>query len=295
MSNGDYAALPRWQSTAGTGPTLRGHHAAPPQADAATLHFLHGNGFCGGVYWPMLQTLARDYGLFTHDLEAHGDSDAPARFSGTGAILRRIPQVMRDQGLHEKKLVGIGHSYGGALTLAVAAANPGLFKALVLLDPILLPAPAWWWFRNADRFGRNPMSNGARRRRDRWASREEADQRLRGRGIYAGWTTESFDAFLDFATRDQGSERVLCCPKQVEAAIFADPVYPWKALPRVEVPVLFVRGAQSYEFFPWTERIIRRLKPEVQMHQLPGGHCFMQQDPRAASDLVGDFLRKLRL
>lgn len=242
----------------------------------------------------MLRSLQAQHGLFTHDIEGHGESDAPEGFSGTRAILHRVPQVMRDQGLHEKGLIGIGHSYGGALTLAVAAAQPGLFKALVLLDPILLPAPAWWWFRHADRFGRNPMSNGARRRRDRWASRAEADQRLRGRGIYQGWAPEAFDAFLDYATRDEGDERVLCCPKNIEAAIFADPVYPWRALRKIDIPVLFVRGAQSYAFFPWTERILSRLKPEVEQRQLPGGHCFMQERPQAASQLVLDFLQGLR-
>src|SRR3546814_9423117 len=45
-----------WVSSAGHGPTLRGRRYDGP---ATTLHFVHGNGFCGGVYWPMLQQLMR--------------------------------------------------------------------------------------------------------------------------------------------------------------------------------------------------------------------------------------------
>ena len=283
-----YGRLPRWQSNAGTGPTLRGRISGE---GGPLIHFLHGNGFCGGVYWPMLERLLPGHRLFTHDLEGHGDSNAPARYSGTGALIRRIPQVIEQQQLGTG-LIGIGHSFGGALTLAVAARHPGLFRALVLLDPILLPPPLWWWFGFSDRIGRNPMSNGARRRRERWASREEAAQRLRGRGIYAGWSAEAHESFIEYATRDADGGRVLCCPRELEAAIFASPVYPWKALARIEVPVLFLRGAQSYPFFPWTERLVRARNPRVQLQQLPGGHCFMQEDPAGAAQAVSEFLHK---
>ena len=283
-----YGQLPRWQSNAGEGPTLRGRITGE---GGPLIHFLHGNGFCGGVYWPMLERLLPGHRLFTHDLEGHGDSDAPAHYSGTGALIRRIPQVIAQQQLGTG-LIGIGHSFGGALTLAVAARHPGLFKALVLLDPILLPPPLWWWFGFSDRIGRNPMSNGARRRRERWVSREEAAQRLRDRGIYAGWSAEAHECFIEYATRDADGERALCCPREIEAAIFAQPVYPWKALPRIEVPVLFLRGAQSYPFFAWTERLVRRHNPRVRLQQLPGGHCFIQEDPAATAQAVSGFLRE---
>src|SRR3546814_3720045 len=68
----------------------------------------------------------------------------------------------------------MGHSYGAALTVRAAAENPHLFRALVLLDPILLPTSLWLGTRLLARLGRNPMSRAARRRRDRWPSREEA-------------------------------------------------------------------------------------------------------------------------
>lgn len=287
MSFEAYGRLERWQSTAGEGPQLRGRRSEA--GSGPRIHFLHGNGFCGGVYWPMLEAILPGYRLFTHDLEGHGESDAPAHYSGTGALIRRIPQVIEQQQLGTG-LIGIGHSFGGALTLAAAARNAGMFRALVLLDPILLPPPLWWWFRNSDRIGQNPMSNAARRRRERWASREEASQRLRGRGIYAGWSAEAHESFIEYATRDADGGRVLCCPRDLEAAIFASPVYPWKALPKIDVPVLMLRGAQSYPFFAWTERLIRRRHPQVRLQQLPGGHCFMQQDPAAAAQAVRGFL-----
>lgn len=290
MPSDAYDQLARWQSDAGTGPTLRGRRAG---GSGPLIHFLHGNGFCGGVYWPMLRRFLPDYGLFTHDIEGHGDSDAPAQYSGTGAILRRLPLVMQDQGLMDQSLIGMGHSFGGALTVALAARHPQRFKALVLLDPILLPDLAWWGIRLAGRIGRNPMSNAARRRRDTWGSRDEVLQRLRGRGIYAGWSEEALASFVEHATRDRDGQRVLCCPREIEAAIFSQPVYPWKALAQIQVPVLFLRGAQSYEFFPLSERVARRTNPRVVLQTLPGGHCFMQEQPQRASEAVRAFLERI--
>src|SRR3546814_5390431 len=91
----------------------------------------------------MLQQLMPHYGLFCVDLEGHGDSDRPTHFSGSKAIARRIAPVIADQQPGGQALVGMGHSYGAALTVRAAAENPHLFRALVLLDPILLPTSLW--------------------------------------------------------------------------------------------------------------------------------------------------------
>ncbi|SFF49111.1 Pimeloyl-ACP methyl ester carboxylesterase [Fontimonas thermophila] len=286
----DYlAATIPWTSSAGTGPVLRGRRTA---LRTPMLHFLHGNGFCGGVYWPFLRHFIGDYGLFCHDLEGHGGSDAPARYSGTAAIIARVPLVIADQRLPQP-LVGIGHSFGAAVTLAVAARHPGLFRALVLLDPILLPPRDWLAVKLASWLRRNPMAESARRRRERWSSRAQALEHLRDRGIYRNWRSEALEAFVDHATRDDGSgARALCCPRDLEAAIFENPVYPWR-LPPVPCPILFVHGEHSYPFFPAAARRMMHRHPHITLRTLPGGHCFMQEDPDTAADTVSRFLRAL--
>lgn len=278
-----------WTSTAGEGPRLHGRRIDGP---GPRLHFLHGNGFCGGVYWPFLRGLAQDHALFCHDLEGHGASEPPERFSGVGALVARIPQVIAEQQLQDRPLVGIGHSFGAALTLAVAAANPGLFRALVLMDPIVMPPWIWGGVRLAARLGRNPISQAARRRRSRWASAEEVAARLRGRGIYQGWTEEALACFVAHATRDDADgSRVLCCPTSLEAAIFDHPVWPWGAFRRLQVPTLFLYGDRSYPFFPAAARRAAGYPP-VTVQRIAGGHCFMLEDPAASEAAVRTFLAK---
>jgi pimeloyl-ACP methyl ester carboxylesterase len=295
-----YGDLTRWESRAGGGPLLRGRHAP---GRAATIHFIPGNGFCGGVYWPFLKrflperatapALARGYGLFTHDIEGHGDSEAPAHFSGIGAVARRVPQVAGEQGL-AAPLVGMGHSFGAALTLKVAADNPGLFQALVLLDPIVFPTPVWLGMRAMAALGLHPMTRAAQRRRREWASRADVPNHLRGRGIYRGWTEEALECFVDYATKDAGGRRVLSCPPELEAEIYERPVYPWPSFRNVKVPILFLYGADSYPFFAGAARLARRANPGVEVSTAPGQHCFMLEDPAAAHRVVTEFLNKNR-
>jgi pimeloyl-ACP methyl ester carboxylesterase len=286
-----YGDLARWESVAGTGPRLRGRRADAP--GQPTLHFLAGNGFCGGVYWPFLKRFLPRYGLLTHDIEGHGDSDAPEHFSGVGAIARRIPEVMADQGLRDgRPLVGIGHSFGAAMTLKVAADNPGLFRAIVLLDPIVFPDLVWFGIRAMVAVGLHPMVKAALRRRREWPSRAETLERLRGRGIYRGWTEEALECFVDYATRDEGGKRVLSCPPELEAEIYERPVYPWPSFGSVGVPVLFLHGAGSYDFFPLASRLARRRNPAVEVATVPGQHCFMLEDPADAHAAVAAFLGK---
>ncbi|NUL20695.1 alpha/beta hydrolase, partial [Agrobacterium tumefaciens] len=69
-----------WSHSTSAGFTLRGWHGQP--SGKPLLHFLHGNGFCGRTYTPLLQALAEDFDLWLCDIQGHGDSDHGGRFLG---------------------------------------------------------------------------------------------------------------------------------------------------------------------------------------------------------------------
>ncbi len=51
-----------WSHSCSAGFTLRGWHTPP--SGKPLLHFLHGNGYCGRVYEPLLALLAEDFDLW---------------------------------------------------------------------------------------------------------------------------------------------------------------------------------------------------------------------------------------
>lgn len=61
---------------------------------------------------------------------------------------------------------------------------------------------------------------------------------------------------------------------------------PAVVLARIEIPVQVLRGRDSYPFAAraiqrWAER-----RANVRWSEVPGGHCFMQEDPDAAAGAV---------
>lgn len=287
----DYCALPAWQWTDSDGVAVRGRRreAAP---GAATLHWLSGNGFCGGVYWPFLSRLDARLGLITHDLAGHGESDRVEHFVGVPRTIERVRAAL-EQLAPPKPRVAIGHSFGAALSLRSVARGLIDCDALVLLDPIILPTRYWLATKLSGKLGRNPMAQAARRRRAVWEGADAAREHLRERGIYKGWRDEALDAFISHATRDTAEGRALVCAPELEAQIFENPLYLWRDIPKLPVPTLYVYGEESYFFLAPSARRVQKRHAQTTVQALPGGHCFMLEDPEASAQLVGDWLGKV--
>ena len=138
---------------------------------SASIRFVGANGFCGSSYATLLRALggcttARPRlvrsidvplaaaqlvpwelgGGVTIEVSPHGRAAGSAAAAAAGTSLRSwqpmvaelvaatAAQVAADG---NRRVVGVGHSFGGALLCAAGAAAPHLFERLVLLDPPL--------------------------------------------------------------------------------------------------------------------------------------------------------------
>lgn len=98
---------------------------------------LHGMACDRTQFGPQLRHLAPAHRVVSLDLRGHGDSDKPHGDYSTEVLVEDIRQVIAGLGLDRPVI--IGHSRGGSLALALAAAHPGLVRALVLLDSGIRP------------------------------------------------------------------------------------------------------------------------------------------------------------
>lgn len=279
-----------WEHHTSEGFTVRGWHSPP--SGRPVIHFIHGNGLCGLVYEAMLTRLSRDYDLFLSDIQGHGHSDHGGAFRGwnrTATLCLEAWQQFapRWSGV---PVVGMGHSFGGVMTALMAAQREDVFDQTVLLDPVLFPPSMLRSMGLLQLIGlsrRTPMARQAERRRDRWPDRESAFNGLRGRGIFKGWQDRCLRHYATHGLIDDGDGVTLRCRPTREAEIFASsPRGLWRALARVNVPVLMLHGADSYPFVGEAARRLSGAIPDATTERVTGGHCFMQQEPEGTAERV---------
>jgi pimeloyl-ACP methyl ester carboxylesterase len=140
-------------------------------------------------------------------------------------------------------VVAIGHSAGGAALLLAEESRPGTFSRIWAWEPIMsIPG-------SDDRAQRGAeLARRARQRRAEFASIDEARAHFQGRQMFAEFSPESFEAFLDggLVPNDGGGYRLACDP-EVEARIYegAAAHSAWDGLGRVHCPTRLLGGELS--------------------------------------------------
>ncbi len=284
-----------WQHATSAGFTLRGWHS--PVRGKPLLHFLHGNGFCGRTYEPMLACLATDFDLWLCDIQGHGDSDHGGAFLGWNRNADLALEALQAQGqaFSEVPQFAAGHSFGGVLTALMMGGGHAPFRKAVLLDPVLFTPAMVMAMSMAEMTGMaklTPMARAAMRRRKHWPSREEAFESLHNRGAYKGWRDEALRAFTEHALRDSpGGGVELKCRRSREAEIFSStPESLWTLLGRVRTPTLVLHARHTFDFVSESVARWQLVNDAVQAHQVEGGHCFMQEHPKETAAQVRAFL-----
>lgn len=220
---------------------LAGDEPLPP------LLVSHATGFHARCYVPIARALGDRFHVWGLDHRGHGDSPVAAEWEvdwrrfgdDTLAVAARVAPA--------GGLVGVGHSMGGASLLMAAHADPSRFAHLVLFEPIASP-PRTGHLAEVD-MRSLPIVQGAFRRRRRFGSRAEARENYAAKPPLSLMTDEVLDNYVEHGFRDvidaDGSSAVeLCCPPELEAAIFMGgrDNGVWELLPEIEVPCTIVSG-----------------------------------------------------
>ena len=260
--------------------------------DVPWIHFAHANGYPPGAYRSLTQELAAIAPVEHMPFRPLVPGSRPEDLADWHGLADDLIRWLDEKG-HEGG-VGIGHSLGGVVTLLAAVRRPDLFRAIILLDPVLLPRWVYWmkwllpqrWWE-----GRVPLARIARRRRDQWPDQAAARQHLRVKSVYRGMDDPVFDDFIQAAIQPAREGVALTYSKAWEARIYATVTNPWPALRKVRVPTLGIRGAASDTILPAAWRRWQRLQPGARFRQIPqAGHLVPLEQPLAVSREIHAFL-----
>lgn len=231
--------------------------------DGGPLHFAHANGFPVASYRTLIAGLVGSFHVLSLESRPLWSSQSPASIRDWRPLVDDLRSGFLDRGL--AGVLGVGHSLGATLSALAAAEDPGLFAALVLIDPVIFTVPRSWLWRMAKRFGRAhrlPLVRDALRRRDRWPDIAAVRTAYRDKPTFASWDDRAFEDYLEAGFEPTAGDGVrLRYPRTWEARIFeVCPANVWRQLRRIQVPVLFLRGARSNTFLePAARRAVREL------------------------------------
>ena len=260
------------------------------------LHLAHANGFPPGSYRKLIELLKPRYRVVTLRSRALVPGSDPLTLRSWHDLADELAHGLHSRGL--EGVVGVGHSVGGVASLLASVKAPGLFRAVVAMDPVLVTGRRLLMLHAVSLLGlrsRIPLASGARRRRDGWGSREEVAASYRKKPLFQRFDPESFQDYLTHGLVEtpEGGVR-LAIPAAWEARVFETiPVDVWRGLRAVTVPALVVRGESTDTLTPEALARVRRTVPGVSTDALPGTHLFPLEQPEACARRILAFLDSL--
>lgn len=265
-----------------------------------TLHVALANGFPPQTYQPMIEPMLDRYRAVCLMPRALWEDEPPPpqRLNWKQTLANDLIQGLRDYDLTD--VIGIGHSSGGVATLLAAIAEPGRFKAVILLDPTILPELGMWMMRIAQWFGRdfgNALPQRAEKRRKDFESREAAHEYFKGKRLFGDWHPAAFEGYIN-ALRETETGVTLAWSRDWEAYYFRTLyTYTWRELGRLRqtgLPVLTIRGGTSDTLLPGAANRMQRILPEMTYREIADhGHLFPQSAPRQTREVIEAWLEGL--
>ena len=292
-AGGDASA--RWQVPAplaivevpmddGTPITLRRH--GNPRGMRLVLS--HANGLSADTYYPFWSLLTNRFDVILYDFRNHGWNPVGSpEAHGIETFIRDMERVVQaiDRHFGERPKIGVFHSMSAQVAVLHATRGGG-FSALVLFDPFICPpgcAPRH--LRALDATMRQ-LAEGARRRRDTFASEEAFVERIRDAPAFERLVPGAVNLLARTTLRRDDAAYVLCCPREYEAKIYqqglrwatavdieklpcptkavgSDPTVPHSFMPTVDLSELMVL---DYDFVPETTHLLQLEAPGVCVH-----------------------------
>ena len=264
------------------------------------LHFLHANGYPPECYQPLFDLIKKQYHLFGMTLRPLWPDSQPEEINDWSPLSDDLLRFLSDRG--PDPVIGVGHSIGGIVTLRAALRDPKKFRAIVLLDPVLFVPSFLTMWNLARAFGLgyrfHPKIKGALKRRREFDNLEMVFRGYRTRDVFKYMSDESLRAYITGITKEKpGGGYELVYSPEWEARIYLTGLRDfdlWRGLPKLEVPTLIIRGAETDTFLEAAAMLVKQKQPNVKIEALPKStHILPLEYPQEVFNIMQSFLKDL--
>lgn len=264
-------------------------------SDAPPVLLIHATGFHARCWDKVVDALPSGFRVIAVDVRGHGRSEKTGPMGDWAVPAQDIAELARHLGLRDA--IGAGHSMGGHLVVQIAAANPGMFKRLVLIDPVMMAPETYADARFA---GLMAQDHPVARRRNSWVSWEQMYEHLKARSPYSLWRAEILADYCKYGLvpASDGHHLELACPPIVEASIYtgAGNKNILHLASKVDLPVAVLRAkargveaaAMDFSASPTWEKLASTFKHGRDVHLPQLTHFIPMQEPELTARFIAD-------
>jgi pimeloyl-ACP methyl ester carboxylesterase len=264
------------------------------------MHFLHANGYPPDCYAPLLNLLKPHHHLFGMTLRPLWARAEMKEIKSWIPFTDDLLSFLSKKGT--KPVIGVGHSIGATVTLRAAIRDPQKFRAIILLDPVLfMPSViAMWTLLYVSGLGKrfHPRVAGALKRRKTFDDLETVFRSYRTREVFKYMSDESLRIYIEGITKPnpKGGYELIFSPEW-ESHIYLTGLQDldiWRALPKLQVPTLVIRGSESDTFLPKAAELMKKKNPNLHVKVLEKStHILPLEHPDMVFDIVENFVKEI--
>lgn len=258
------------------------------------LHFAHANSFPAGTYRVLFDALRHHYELRYLDMHAHNP-----QYPVKAGWRELTDELVADMAAKSKeKVILVGHSMGGMLSLMAAKARPDLVRAVVLLDAPVVAG----WRAMLVRLARDTKigdtfspASGSVKRRNLWPDAKAAYEHFISKDIFARWAPGVLQDYIDhgFVPTVDGQGITLRFTRETETAVYRGlPDHIGSLVRDYPVPIGFIGGIDSEECrragLGATRKMVGR-----HFRQVAGGHLFPMEVPGIAAATIHELIQSM--
>lgn len=259
-----------------------------------SLLMVHATGFHARCWDPVIAHLG-DRHVIAVDQRGHGRSEK-AEIAHWKVLGRDL--VGLAQGLGLRDAIGVGHSMGAHALVDAAAALPGAFHRLVLIDPVIASPDQYGeggWAISS--LGGEPHPTAKRKRR--FDSVEAMIERFRDRVPYRVFHPDALRAYCTHGLlpSDDGEGWVLACPPEIEASVYMTSrtnkgVH--DSIRALDIPVLILRAklppkdrnAMDFSSSPTWPGLVHEFRHGRELHFPDRTHFLPMEIPDQIAELI---------
>jgi pimeloyl-ACP methyl ester carboxylesterase len=265
----------------------------------APLHFLHANGYPPACYKPLLELSQKKYHVFGMMLRPLWPDTKPRDIIDWHPLSKDLLDFLSDQA--REPVIAVGHSIGGIVTLRSAIQDPGRFRALILLDPVLFIPPILVMWNLARLIGIgyrvHPKIPGSMSRRDRFDDLDTVFRGYRNRKVFKYLSDENLRIYIQGIARPRPREGYeLAYSPEWETHIYFTGLRDfdlWRKLPKSNVPTLIIRGAETDTFLESAARLVQKKQPKTKIVSVEKStHILPLEKPQEVFNIMQSFLEE---